>query len=69
MEKETLKDLREKNGYTQNQVANITGTTTQYISMLENNSRNPSDNMKKKLAKLYGCSVTDIFLATQTTKC
>ena len=38
------------------------------ISLLENGKRNASDEMKKKLAKLYNCEVIDIFLALQLTQ-
>ena len=64
----TLKQLREKTGYTQETVAELTGKTMTYISLLENGKRNASDDMKKKLAKLYKCEITDIFLALQLTK-
>ena len=40
-----------------------------YISMIENGSRNPSDKMKNELAKIYKCSIIDIFLSIETTKC
>ena len=65
----TLKTLREDNGLTQKQVAKKLDTTITYISLIENGSRNPSDKMKEKMAKLYGCSITDIFLAIKLTKC
>ncbi len=64
-----IKQLRKKAGYTQKQVAEQTKTSINYISMLENGQRNPSDKMKSKLAELYNCQITDIFLALQTTKC
>ena len=64
----TLKQLREENGLTQEQVATQTDTTVTFISLLENGKRNASDEMKAKLAKIYGCEVTDIFLALQLTK-
>lgn len=65
----TLKTLREDNGLTQKQVAKKLDTTITYISLIENGSRNPSDKMKEKMAKLYGCSIVDIFLAIRLTKC
>ncbi len=65
----TLKTLREDNGLTQKQVAKKLDTTITYISLIENGGRNPSDKMKEKMAKLYGCSIADIFLAIKLTKC
>lgn len=64
-----LKTIREDNGFTQKEVAKQLDTTITYISMIENGSRNPSDKMKEKMAKLYGCSIADIFLAIKLTKC
>ena len=68
MKKTSLKKLREKKGLTQEQVAKFTDTTVTFISLLENGKRNAGDEMKKKLAKLYGCEITDIFLALQLTE-
>ncbi|MCI8655657.1 MAG: helix-turn-helix transcriptional regulator [Clostridia bacterium] len=68
MKKYTLKQLRESRGMTQNQVANATNKSIRYISMLEQGLRNPSDQLKEDLAKLYKVSVMQIFLAIKTTK-
>lgn len=67
MKQMTLKELRIKNGYTQEQVAKSTDTTVTYISLLENGHKNPSDKMKEKLADLYKCSIEKIFLAIKLT--
>lgn len=67
MRKLSLKELREKRGLTQDEVAKITGKTTTFIWMLENGKRNASDEMKKELAKIYNCEISDIFLALQLT--
>ena len=68
MKKNTLKELREKNNLTQKEVAEKLGINKNYISMIENGTRNPSDKMKNELAKIYKCSIVDIFLSIQTTK-
>ncbi len=68
MKKRTMKQLREDNNLTQEQVAKETDTTVTFISLLENGKRNASDEMKKKLAKLYKCGIADIFLALQLTQ-
>ena len=68
MKKFTLRELREKRGLTQDEVAKLTNKTTTFIWMLENGKRNASDEMKIKLAKLYNCEITDIFLALQLTE-
>lgn len=68
MKNKTMKQLREEAELTQEQVANSTNTTVTFISLLENGKRNASDEMKKKLAKLYNCEIIDIFLALQLTQ-
>lgn len=68
MKKLSLKDLREKRGLTQDEVARLTDKTTTFIWMLENGKRNASDDMKRKLAKIYNCEISDIFLALQLTE-
>ena len=65
----TLQEMRQKKGLTQEQASKILDISSDYLSMLENKIRNPSDKLKKKMAKLYGVSVTDIFLAIEITKC
>lgn len=67
MKTKTLKEWREKKNLTQEQVAKLSNTTVTFISLLENGKRNASDEMKKKLAKIYECEVVDIFLALQLT--
>ncbi len=69
MKNKSLKDLRLKKGFTQGQVAKLTNKTIIFISMLENGKRNASDDMKQKLAKIYECDISDIFLALKSTKC
>lgn len=68
MQKKTLKDLRENKKLTQEQASKILLITKEYLSMLENGSRNPSDALKEKMAKLYECSIADIFLIINSTK-
>lgn len=68
MTKKTLQDLRTHSGFTQEQAANFLVITKEYLSMLENGSRNPSDALKEKMSKLYNCDITDIFLAISSTK-
>ena len=66
--KKTLQELRKNKKLTQEQTAKILSITKEYLSMLENGDRNPSDSLKEKMAKLYGCNIVDIFLATSSTK-
>lgn len=69
MKKKTLQELRRDKLLTQEQASRLLSITKEYLSMLENGDRNPSDNLKEKMAKLYNCSIADIFLAINSTKC
>ena len=62
MKKQTLQSLRKNKELTQEQASKILGISTIYLSML------PSDSLKLKMSKLYGCEIGDIFLAINSTK-
>ena len=68
MKNKTLQQLRNNKGLTQEQASKIFGVTKEYLSMLENGDRNPSDSLKEKMAKLYNCEISEIFLAINSTK-
>lgn len=68
MKNKTLQELRTSKGLTQEQTSKLLEITKEYLSMIENATRNPSDSLKEKMAKLYDCSITDIFLAINSTK-
>lgn len=69
MQKKTLQDFRKSKELTQEQASKILTITKVYLSMIENGKRNPSDVLKQKMAKLYNCTVFDIFSAINSTKC
>lgn len=69
MKIKNLQELRKNRELTQEQASKILGIKLEYLSMLENGKRNPSDTLKGKMAKLYGCSIADIYLAVNSTKC
>lgn len=68
MKTKTLQELRKNKNLKQEQTAKILTITKEYLSMLENGGRNPSDSLKEKMAKLYNCDIADIFLAINSTK-
>lgn len=68
MKNKKLQDFRIEKGLTIEQAAKILEISKQYLSMLENGHRNPSDSLKIKMAKLYDCEIIDIFLAINSTK-
>ena len=69
MANKTLQSLRNSRNLTQEQASKILEISPIYLSMLENADRNPSDDLKQKMSKLYGCDIADIFLAIKSTKC
>lgn len=68
MKIKTLKQYREDRNLTQIEASKILGINAIYLSHIENGRRNPSDNLKNKMARLYKVPVTDIFLASQLPK-
>lgn len=66
--KKPLQELRLKKNLTQEQASKILGIRKEYLSMLENGERNPGDELKGKMAKLYDCGIADIFLKINSTK-
>ncbi len=69
MKVKTLKQLREERGLTQKEAAKLLEINKCYLSRIENKERNPSDELKNKMAKVYKVSNTDIFLSSQLPKC
>lgn len=67
MKEKTFKDLRIAANLTQQQLANKTGFSKDYISMIERGERNPSDKAKLIFANIFKVSVVEIFFATQRT--
>ena len=55
-----LKELREKIGFTQNQVAGFLGVTQSFLSKSEQGERNLTVDQTEKLLALYGCSSLDL---------
>ena len=64
----SLKRIRKNAKLTQEQLAKLTGFSLRYISLLENNRRNPSDKAKRRLAKALNVDIVTIFLAFNSTK-
>lgn len=56
-----LAKLREKNGLTQKELAEITGISTSSIAMYETGERRPTLRRAKLLADFFGISIEDIF--------
>lgn len=63
-----MKELRLKRKITQEKLAEKTGFSKDYISMIERGERNPSDKAKAIFAEALNVPIVQIFLATQRTK-
>lgn len=61
-----LRELRDKKGLTQEEIANVLGINSQYYSMLERGVRTPGFKLAKKIADFYECSVDEIFFKDKT---
>lgn len=68
MKQYTMKELRLINELTQEKLAEKTGFSKDYISLIERGKRNPSDKAKAIFADTYNVPIVQIFLAVQSTK-
>lgn len=60
-----LKEIREKSGMTQKELADLINVRRETILRLENNRYNPSLEMALKIAQVFHCTVEDIFTLNQ----
>lgn len=58
---ENLKELRQKKGLTQTEIAEVLGISTAAWSMYESGRRVPRDDLKVQIAKYFGRTVQTIF--------
>jgi putative transcriptional regulator len=56
-----IKELREKNGLTQEVLADKVGVTRQTILFLEKGKYNPSLRLAYKIARVFGVMIEDVF--------
>lgn len=66
--KNRIKELREKKGLTQEQLGNIVGTSRQAIHAIETEKFEPSIWLAYDLAKVFGCTIEEIFLFEESPK-
>jgi len=52
---------RKKKGLTQEQLAQESGITSEYVSRLENQKENPTVNLLERIAKALSIEVIDLF--------
>ena len=66
---EVGKRLRELRGNrTIREISDLTGIGESALGMYERGERNPRDDVKLKLARVYGVSIADIFYPEENTK-
>lgn len=57
----SLKEIRERSGMTQQELADSIGVRRETIGHLENNKYNPSLEMALKIVKIFGLTVEEVF--------
>ncbi len=63
----TIRELREKAGFTQVKFAAAVGVTQSTVSQWEAGKTYPNTAKLQKLAAVLGCSVDDLFSETEAT--
>ena len=61
LKKNNLREQREKKGYSQEKLAELSGVTRQTIISIESGRYTPSLELALKFAKIFGCRVEDLF--------
>jgi putative transcriptional regulator len=56
-----LREIRDKRGLTQRQLARDIGVSQNYIPALEAGSRRPGPDIRERLTKYFGCGFEDLF--------
>ena len=64
----TLRSIRLSKHMDVIEVAEKIGVTYMYIYMIERGIRNPGDKIKRKLAKVYGISMDELYDAIDNTQ-
>ena len=60
--KNRMKELRERDGLTQEQLSKKVGISRQSIVAIETGKYNPSLELAFKIAKEFQCSIEDVFI-------
>ncbi|MDI6871914.1 MAG: helix-turn-helix transcriptional regulator [Bacillota bacterium] len=59
-----LKDLRRKAGLTQHEVAKMLGIGRSFYGMIETGARNPTLDLARRIADLFGVGIEQVFFAS-----
>ncbi|MDV4149284.1 helix-turn-helix transcriptional regulator [Clostridium sp. AL.422] len=66
--KNRIREFREKIGITQEQLGKIVGTSRQAINAIETEKYEPSIWLAYDIAKVFECSIEDIFLFEESNR-
>jgi len=61
LSKNNLKEMREKKGFTQEKLAELTGVSRQTIISIESGRYVPSLELALKFGKIFKCKIEDMF--------
>lgn len=64
----TIKQLRLKKGWSQEELAHRVGTTTPSISRIETGKHGASDQLKQMIAQEFGLKVSELVALSETSK-
>ena len=57
-----IRELRARAGITQDELANKVGVRRETIVFLEKNRYNPSLRLAYEIARVFGCSIEEVFI-------
>ncbi len=66
--KNRIKELRELNGLTQEQLAKLVGTSRQAINAIETEKFEPSIWLAHDIAEVFECSIEEVFLFEESQR-
>lgn len=66
--KNKLKEYREANGLTQEQLGKLIGTSRQAINAIETEKYEPSIWLAYDISKVFDCSIEDIFIFEESER-
>lgn len=64
-----IKEIRERRGWSQTELAAKVGVGARYIAFIESGDRTPSLSLATKLAETLGTSMDTLFLPSKCTNC
>lgn len=68
MKVEKIGKIRERANLTPTEASRKLGITYTYLNYIEKGERNPRDNLKERICKLYGIDMNTLFLSLKSTK-